>query len=33
MRASTDAWPVCGGKTWRSEYGSLGVAGLVLRFE
>jgi len=28
----TDAWPVAHGETWRSDYGSLGIEGLVLRF-
>ena len=26
----TDAWPVNPGETWRSDYGSLGIAGLTL---
>jgi 2-oxo-3-hexenedioate decarboxylase len=28
----TDAWPVRRGETWRSDYGSLGIEGLRLRF-
>ncbi len=28
----TDAWPVVPGETWRSDYGSLPVAGLELTF-
>jgi 2-oxo-3-hexenedioate decarboxylase len=28
----TDAWPVRRGETWQSQYGSLGVEGLRLRF-
>lgn len=29
----TDAWPVKRGETWRSDYGSLGIGGLRLRFD
>ena len=28
----TDAWPVRSGETWSSDYGTLGIAGLTLRF-
>jgi 2-oxo-3-hexenedioate decarboxylase len=28
----TDAWPAAPGETWRSDYGSLGIEGLVLTF-
>ena len=28
----TDAWPVRAGETWSSDYGTLGIAGLVVRF-
>ena len=28
----TDAWPVAPGETWGSDYGSLGLGGLVLTF-
>ncbi len=28
----TDAWPVEAGETWSSDYGALGVEGLVLTF-
>jgi len=28
----TDAWPVKPGETWSSDYGSLGLTGLTLRF-
>jgi 2-oxo-3-hexenedioate decarboxylase len=28
----TDAWPVAAGETWRSDYGSLPIAGLTVRF-
>lgn len=28
----TDAWPVAPGETWSSDYGDLGLQGLVLRF-
>jgi 2-keto-4-pentenoate hydratase len=28
----TDAWPVKAGETWSSDYGSLGLTGLTLRF-
>lgn len=27
----TDAWPVAPGDTWSSDYGTLGIGGLVLR--
>ncbi len=29
----TDAWPVAAGETWTSDYGSLGLEGLRLRFD
>jgi 2-oxo-3-hexenedioate decarboxylase len=29
----TDAWPVAPGETWTSDYGTLGLPGLTLRFE
>jgi 2-oxo-3-hexenedioate decarboxylase len=29
----TDAWPVAAGETWTSDYGTLGLAGLELRFD
>lgn len=29
----TDAWPVKAGETWSSDYGSLGIGGLTLKFE
>jgi 2-oxo-3-hexenedioate decarboxylase len=29
----TDAWPVGPGQTWRSDYGGLGIEGLVLTFD
>jgi len=29
----TDAWPVAAGQTWSSDYGTLGIAGLVLRLD
>jgi 2-oxo-3-hexenedioate decarboxylase len=29
----TDAWPVADGETWTSDYGSLGLEGLRLRFD
>jgi 2-keto-4-pentenoate hydratase len=28
----TDAWPVQTGENWSSDYGSLGLTGLTLRF-
>jgi 2-oxo-3-hexenedioate decarboxylase len=28
----TDAWPVAPGETWSSDYGALGINGLILRF-
>jgi 2-keto-4-pentenoate hydratase len=28
----TDAWPVAAGETWSSDYGTLGLEGLTLRF-
>ena len=28
----TDAWPVTMGETWSSDYGTLGLDGLTLRF-
>ena len=28
----TDAWPVAAGETWSSDYGELGITGLVLGF-
>ena len=28
----TDAWPVRAGETWSSDYGTLAIAGLALRF-
>jgi 2-oxo-3-hexenedioate decarboxylase len=29
----TDAWPVAPGQTWSSDYGTLGIPGLTLRFD
>jgi 2-oxo-3-hexenedioate decarboxylase len=29
----TDAWPVEAGETWSSDYGTLGLSGLMLRFD
>jgi 2-oxo-3-hexenedioate decarboxylase len=28
----TDAWPVCAGETWTSDYGTLGIGGLTATF-
>ncbi len=28
----TDAWPVAPGETWSSDYGTLGIDGLILSF-
>jgi 2-oxo-3-hexenedioate decarboxylase len=27
----TDAWPLIAGETWRSDYGTLGIGGIVLK--
>jgi 2-keto-4-pentenoate hydratase len=29
----TDAWPVAPGETWSSDYGTLGLNGLTLKFD